>query len=130
MASMILQLGLQALKNKSVRLFRSGEQKRDFVYIEDVVQANVRALPAKQNGVYNVGSGMARSFNDIIGILKNEFGDFETEYIDNPYTFYQEHTEADISCTQRWLGYQPNYSLEKGIKCYAKAIRELYISNA
>lgn len=130
MASMILQLGLQALKNKKVRLFRSGEQKRDFVYIEDVIQANIKALFSRQRSVFNVGSGMARSFNDIIEILQKEFGNFDVEYIDNPYTFYQEHTEADISCTQRYLGYQPAYSLEKGIKCYAKAIRELYISNA
>ena len=38
-ASMILQLGLQALQNKKVRLFKMGEQKRDFVYIQDVISS-------------------------------------------------------------------------------------------
>ena len=129
MASMVLQLGLQALNHKKARLFKYGEQKRDFVYIEDVVQANVKAMFA-ENGIYNVGTGMARTFNDIIHILKEELGEFETEYIDNPWSFYQEHTEADISLTQRYLDYEPNYSLEKGIRCYSKTIRELHTLNA
>lgn len=45
---MILQLGLQALKSKKVRLFKMGEQKRDFVYIQDVIAANVKAIHAKK----------------------------------------------------------------------------------
>lgn len=125
-ASMILQLGLQALQNKKVRLFKYGEQQRDFIYVQDVIQANVKAIEAAKSGIYNVGSGVSRSFNDIIQILKSELGEFEVEYFDNPYSFYQNHTQADITDTIRHLGYNPIFSLEKGIHSYMKEIRDIY----
>lgn len=125
-ASMILQLGLQIQHNKKVKLFKYGEQKRDFVYIQDVVQANVKAMQAQKGGIYNVGSGIARSFNDILERLKYHFGEFEVEYINNPYTFYQNHTQADISLTQQDLGYEPRFSLEQGIDAYIDEIKAIY----
>lgn len=122
-ASMILQLGLQAIKNKKVRLFKFGEQMRDFVYIQDVIQANIKAIESTQSGVYNVGSGKAKSFNDVIDCLKKELasrdlGDFEVEYFDNPYSFFQNHTEADITPTTHALGYTPRFDLQAGIARY------------
>ncbi|PAF48481.1 ADP-glyceromanno-heptose 6-epimerase [Helicobacter sp. 12S02634-8] len=125
-ASMILQLGLQALRDKKVRLFASGEQRRDFVYIQDVIQANIKALEVKKGGIYNVGYGESRSFNDIVCCLKNELGDFAVEYIHNPYAFFQTHTQADIQETMTDLGYQPRYNLESGIKSYIETIREIH----
>ena len=125
-ASMILQLGLQALQNKKVRLFKMGEQKRDFVYIQDVIQANVKAISAKKSGVYNVGSGKSRSYNDIVACLKKELGEFEVEYFDNPYSFFQTHTEANIVLTKEFLGYEPRFSLEIGIKNYLDQIKAIH----
>ncbi|PAF52646.1 ADP-glyceromanno-heptose 6-epimerase [Helicobacter sp. 13S00477-4] len=125
-ASMILQLGLQALKNKKVRLFEFGEQKRDFVYIQDVIQANVKAMECEKGGIYNIGYGKARSYNEVIDCLKNELGNFEVEYIKNPYHFFQTHTEADIQQSIRDLEYEPNFSLESGIKDYISEIKLIY----
>ncbi|WP_395001771.1 ADP-glyceromanno-heptose 6-epimerase [uncultured Helicobacter sp.] len=125
-ASMILQLGLQALEHKKVRLFKHGEQLRDFVYIKDVIQANVKAIEARASGVYNVGAGVARSFNDIVEILKKHLGDFEVEYIDNPYVFYQNHTQADISLSEEFLSYTPRFSLEQGIESYIPEIVRIF----
>ncbi|WP_299546142.1 ADP-glyceromanno-heptose 6-epimerase [uncultured Helicobacter sp.] len=127
-ASMILQLGLQALAQKKVRLFKMGEQKRDFVYIEDVIQANVKAIESKKSGVYNVGSGNARSFNDIIACLKMDLGEFEVEYFENPYAFFQTHTEANIVLTKEFLNYTPRFSLEVGIKNYLPEIKAIHTS--
>ncbi len=124
-ASMILQLIEQIKAHKKVRLFEFGEQMRDFVYVKDVIQANIKAIEAQKSGIYNVGSGKARSFNDIITILKTHFGEFEVEYIKNPYTFYQNHTEADISETQKDLFYEPRYSLEDGISDYIESLKGL-----
>ncbi|WP_104726485.1 ADP-glyceromanno-heptose 6-epimerase [Helicobacter felis] len=124
-ASMILQLGLQALQDQEVKLFEFGEQKRDFVYIEDVIAANVKAIEAPRSGVYNVGSGVARSYNDIVAILKQHLGDFKTTYIKNPYPFFQNHTCADIEATCNDLDYTLRYSLEEGIKEYIPVIKEL-----
>ncbi len=122
-ASMILQLGIQAIKNKKVRLFKHGEQMRDFVFIEDVVQANIKAMHPTSSGVYNVGYGKARTFNDIVENLKKHLGVFDVEYFDNPYAFYQNHTQADIQSTIEHLGYAPAFSLEDGIASYAGEIK-------
>ncbi|WP_163498600.1 NAD-dependent epimerase/dehydratase family protein [Helicobacter suis] len=129
-ASMILQLGLQALQNKEVKLFEFGEQQRDFVYIEDVIQASVKAMVAiDQVGVYNVGYGKSHSYNTIIEILQQELGDFKTTYIKNPYAFFQNHTCADIQSTHKDLDYTPNYDLVSGIKAYLPTIKKLAKAN-
>jgi len=125
-SSMILQLALQALKYKEVRLFEFGEQMRDFVYIDDVINANVAAMNAKKGGVYNVGFGVARSYNDIINILRAEGLEFEVQYIKNPYSFFQTHTQADIKATIEDLGYAPKFSLEDGIRAYMPEIESIH----
>lgn len=135
-ASMILQLGLQALESKKVRLIEKGEQKRDFVYIDDVVAANVLAMnegfemqkldSIPKSGIYNVGTGLSRSYNEIVAILKNHLGDFEVEYFKNPYPFFQTHTQADIQPNASVLGYKPKYSLEQGIESYINEIKSIH----
>lgn len=126
-ASMMLQLGLQILAGKRPKLFKWGEQKRDFVFIEDVVQANMKALAPKKSGVYNVGAGEARQFNEVFGNLTENFKiDIEPEFIDNPWEFYQNHTEADIDATKENLNYSPNYNLEKGIAEYCPEIKKIF----
>lgn len=127
-ASMILQLALQALEHKKVRLFKSGEQKRDFVYIKDVVQANVKAIEASIGGIYNVGSGEARSFNDVVACLQKVLGTFEVEYFDNPYNFFQTYTQADISASKEYLSYEPRFTLEQGIERYLGEIKTVFES--
>ena len=126
MASMILQLGCQLLSGQPPRLFKFGQQKRDFVYVEDVVQANLRALTAVRSGVYNVGTGQAREFREVLEILQQVLGTRrEVVYIDNPWPFYQDHTEADISPTTSDLGYAPRFTLEAGIADYGAEICSL-----
>lgn len=119
MSSMILQLYHQIKDKKNPRIFKYGEQKRDFVYVKDVVQANIKAAIYGESGVYNVGFGEARTFNDIVEILKKILkSEKETEYFDNPYSFYQNLTQADISNTKLKLKYNPEFTLEKGIRDY------------
>ena len=124
-ASMIYQLALQMKAGKNPRLFKYGEQKRDFVYIEDVLQANIKALERYDAvGIFNVGYGKARSFNDIVSILNKLMGtNYEVEYFDCPYEFYQNYTEADISAIKQKLGYEPQYDLESGIEHYLKSLK-------
>jgi len=54
--------------------FQHGEQKRDFVYVKDVVEGSIRALDAQDSGIYNLGSGQARSFNELVDVLNNALG--------------------------------------------------------
>jgi len=118
-ASMILQLYEHVKAGNQPRLFKYGEQKRDFVYIRDVISANLATLDASRSGVCNVGSGIARSFNDIVHNLATLIDkEFEIEYFDNPFSFYQEHTEADLSDSATLLNWQPQWTLEEGMKDY------------
>lgn len=128
-ASMVLQFGLQLLRGENAKLFEGSDNiKRDFIYVDDVVQANIKACSATKNGVYNVGTGNARSFQDIVDILKAELSiEKEDIYIPNPYIGqYQFFTEADISLSQECLGYEPRFSLEDGIKAYLNEIKRIY----
>ena len=118
-ASMILQLYEQIKAGKQPRLFKYGEQMRDFVYIRDVVDANLRALDAPRSGICNVGYGKARCFNDIVNIISGLLGvQVTTEYFDNPFAFYQMHTEAEMSEADMLLRWQPAWGLERGIEDY------------
>ena len=118
-ASMMLQLYEQVQAGKTPRLFKYGEQMRDFVYIRDVVDANLAALQASRSGVCNVGSGRARTFNDVIAILGQALGrELEVEYFDNPFSFYQNHTEADLAETEALLRWKPSWTLEAGMNDY------------
>jgi ADP-L-glycero-D-manno-heptose 6-epimerase len=127
-ASMVLQFGLQLLKGESAKLFEGSDKiKRDFIYVKDVIQANIKATKAK-SGVYNVGTGKARSFQDIVDILKRELNiKREDKYIPNPFASqYQYFTEANIEETKKELGYEPRFSLEEGIKEYIPEIKRIY----
>ena len=110
-ASMIFHLSRQMKAGPAPRIFKHGEQKRDFVYVKDIVQGTLRALEAKESGIYNLGSGQARSFNELIAILNESLGtNFEPEYFDNPHAHYQNHTEADLTNVRKSLGYEPQFS--------------------
>lgn len=126
-SSMVIQLGHQILNGKPPRLFYGSDKiYRDFVYIKDVIQANIIACNPKQNGVYNVGSGIPRSFKDIVDILqKNLKTNFKIDYFKNPYTGYQMHTKADITLSQANLGFSPKFNLEDGIEDYVQEIIDL-----
>jgi ADP-L-glycero-D-manno-heptose 6-epimerase len=80
------------------------------------------------SGVFNVGTGKARSFQDIADILQTELGTkHKTEYIPNPYVGqYQFFTQANIDDTKHYLGYEPNFELEDGIKAYLPEIKKLF----
>jgi len=127
-SSTVIQFGHQILDGKAPILFEGSDQiLRDFINIEDVVQANIKACNPKQNGTYNVGTGNPRSFQDIADILQKELGtNLGTDYIPNPYDGYQMHTQADISTSQTDLGFEPAISLEEGIKAYIPEIKRLH----
>ena len=127
-SSMVIQLGHQILNGKAPRLFNdSNKILRDFIFIDDVIQANVQACKPKKNGVYNVATGISRSFQEIADILQKELQtNLGTEYFSNPYKGYQTNTQADISTTKKNLGFDPKFSLELGIKTYIPEIIRLH----
>ena len=118
-ASMIGQLARPMRAGKRPRIFTDGEQRRDYVYIEDVIQANLRAMTCKCSGVFNVGSGAACSFNQVVEQLNRVLRtDLPPEYFENPYDFFQTWTEADLTQSRKVLKYDPQFNLSKGIDAY------------
>jgi len=125
---MVIQLGHQILNGQAPRLFEGSDKiLRDFIFIDDVLQANIKACESKNNGVYNVGTGKPRSFQDIADILQKELGcDYGTDYFPNPYTGYQMHTQADITSSQENFNFEPVFSLEEGITHYVPNIKDMF----
>ena len=118
-ASMIYQLYLQMKAGQRPRVFRAGEQKRDFVYVKDVVRMTISALSAPRSNIYNCGSGQAFSFNEVIAELNKNLGaKLHPDYFENPYNFYQAHTEADLTLAKNELKYSPEYTTAAGIADY------------
>jgi ADP-L-glycero-D-manno-heptose 6-epimerase len=132
MASVIMHAYNQIKSKGSVKLFRShnpdykdGEQLRDFVYVKDVVEVCYFLLRHRKNsGIYNLGSGKARTFLDLV---KNTFAALDKqpaiEFIDTPMDIrdkYQYFTEANMSKLKS-IGYtKPFHSLEEGVKDYVQ----------
>jgi len=120
-ASMVYHLSRQMKAGQRPRIFKHGDQKRDFVYVKDVVEGSILALEAHESGIYNLGCGQARSFNDLVDVLNKCLGtNFEPDYIDNPHAHYQNFTEADLSKVRNALGYTPQFPLEDGVRDYMK----------
>jgi len=124
-ASMILQFAHQILAGTNPKLFENSDKiYRDFVYIKDVVLANLKAFDTK-SGVYNVGSFSSRTFQEVVDILQKELGtNLPCEYIKNPYEkAYQFHTKAK---NDKNFEFFPQFSLEEGIKDYLTEIKRLF----
>ncbi|BDU49846.1 ADP-glyceromanno-heptose 6-epimerase [Haliovirga abyssi] len=132
MASVVYHAYNQAKENGVVKLFKShkenyknGEQLRDFVYIKDVTKV-IKFFIENENysGIYNLGTGQARSFYDLAKNTMNSMGIVENiKFIDMPVDIrdkYQYFTEANMDKLKS-IGYKEEfYSLEKGIKDYVK----------
>ena len=127
-ASMVIQLGHQILDGKAPRLFSNSDKiMRDFIYIDDVIQANIKACSTNKNGVFNVGTGISRSFQEISDILQKELKtNFGTEYFENPHIHYQSDTRANIDESKIHFDFKPTISLEKGISLYIPEIKLLH----
>jgi ADP-L-glycero-D-manno-heptose 6-epimerase len=120
-ASMVYHLSKQMKAGERPRIFKQGEQKRDFVYVKDIVEGSIRALQAKESGIYNLGYGQARSFNELVDVLNKCLGTkLPPDYIDNPHAHYQNFTEADLNRVRSALGYEPQFSLEDGVRDYMR----------
>jgi ADP-L-glycero-D-manno-heptose 6-epimerase len=131
MASMVYQLDRQLAETGRARLFEGtdgygdGEQRRDFIFVADVVKLNLFFAhgPATQ-GVFNAGTGQSRSFNEIARALIRLRGEGRIEYVPFDQALcgkYQSFTEADL-CRLRAAGYQEPFTpLEEGISASVKA---------
>ena len=132
MASVIWHAYNQITKTGKMKLFKShnpsfkdGEQMRDFVYVKDVAEVCMFFMHHRKNsGIYNLGSGTARTFVDLTRAVFNSLGKKEDiEFVDTPADIrdkYQYFTEANMEKIKE-IGYSTAFtSLENGVKDYVK----------
>jgi ADP-L-glycero-D-manno-heptose 6-epimerase len=132
MRSVVHKAYEQVRDTGKVRLFKSlnpaykdGEQMRDFVYIKDAVDMTMHFLDKPdKNGIFNVGAGKARTWNDLVKSLFNSVGKpVNIEYINLPEHLadkYQYFTEANLSKIKATGYSQPTTTLEDGVDDYVK----------
>jgi ADP-L-glycero-D-manno-heptose 6-epimerase len=128
MSSVAYHLSQQLNAGENPRLFEGsdgygdGEQRRDFIYIDDVVNVNLWFLDnPNKSGIVNLGTGRCQSFKDVAMAVIAWYGRGELEFIPFPDHLrgrYQSYTEADITAL-RELGYdRPFKSVEQGVPLY------------
>jgi ADP-L-glycero-D-manno-heptose 6-epimerase len=128
MASVAYHFNQQLLEHGKVRLFKGydgypdGEQRRDFIYVQDVVDVNIWFFEhPNKSGIFNIGTGRSQTFNDVANAVIAWHGRGEIEYVDFPEHLkgcYQSFTQADIN-SLRNIGYlQPFKTVEQGVRSY------------
>lgn len=136
MASMAYKLAQQMLEGKAPRLFTPGDQARDQVYVDDVVDCVLAGLglgdfKKPTRGVYNLGSGKPTTFNELADAVRRGLGlgeaELATEYFEMPESvrrFYQDFTLADMSETARGLGFTAQHDPVRTIEAYAAYLKQ------
>jgi ADP-L-glycero-D-manno-heptose 6-epimerase len=134
MASVAFHLNNQLMAEGIIKLFEGcdgygdGEQRRDFVFVGDVVDVNLWFLDNPGvSGIYNVGTGRSQSFNDVAGAVLKGHGRGELRYIPFPEHLkgrYQSFTEADLT-RLRAAGYEGSFlTVEEGVARYMEWLQK------
>lgn len=125
-SSMIYQLIKQMKLGDKPTVFKHGWHRRDWIYVEDVVAANLKAMDVELNfcDTFNCGSGDSITFNRIIEIINDELGVWlEPFYAECSFADkYQHHTKCDMHKAENILGFKPQYSIEEGIRKFMHQI--------
>jgi dTDP-L-rhamnose 4-epimerase len=109
--------------NSSINIFEDGLESRDFVYIDDVVNATILGIEKEEaNGqIFNVGSGIPTSVNKVVDLLIENYGIEVPISITGNYRIGDiRHNFADLTKIKFLLGYTPTVSFENGIKMFVK----------
>jgi len=106
--------------------YDDGEQRRDFIYVEDVIKVNIWFFENREiSGLFNVGTGRSQTFNDVAKSVIDWNKKGKIEYIPFPENLkgaYQSFTEADIK-KLRDVGYQEEFlTVQEGVKRYLDSI--------
>ena len=109
----------QALMNKPITIFGTGDRTRDFTYIDDIVDANMIVL-TRGDGVYNIGGGHRVSIKELAGKIIEITKSSSVIHHKDAKLGDAEHTYANIAKAQRDLGWKPKTSLNLGLKRYIK----------
>lgn len=125
-AAVIPKFTSQLMRKESPTINGDGSYSRDFTYIDNVIQANVKAMLVEDseamNQVYNVAYGERSDLNQLVSAIKNSLSKFDSEISDVPIAYGPEragdvpHSLASIEKAKNLLDYKPEFNLEKGLQ--------------
>ena len=122
-ANLVTQFMDSLLKDEQPVIYGNGEQKRDFIFVSDVVNALLRASTIKGFGIYNVGTGKNYSLNEAISKLQTITGKkIAPKYIEMPVKNYVMTTLADTTKSKKEIGFDAKVSLDEGISLLFSSI--------
>jgi UDP-N-acetylglucosamine 4-epimerase len=112
------------LRDEEVTIYGDGETSRDFCYVANAVQANVRAALASddvQAEIFNVAAGAKTSLTQLFELIRQGLGEHQVHYARDPrFAEFRpgdvRHSLADIGKARRLLGYEPTHSIEQGME--------------
>ena len=120
-ANLVTQFLWAAMKGEEPIIYGNGEQRRDFIYVEDVVRALELAMASEKNGIYNVGTGISYSLNQVLKMIEEELKvKIKPKYIPNPVKNYVMVTQASTEKAYKDLGFKAEVELREGIRKIAK----------
>jgi len=120
-ANLITQFVITMKENKQPVIYGDGSQKRDFIYVTDVVEALILATKIKGFDVFNVGTGKNYSLNEIIQKINTAMGkSIKPKYIPMPIKNYVMETLADTKKSEEKLGFKAKIDVDKGIMLQIK----------
>lgn len=110
----------KSIKNQNIVIFGKAIKVQDFVYVKDVVSANLCALKTNISGTYNIGSGLGTNVVELAKTIIKVFRSKSMIVFDKTKPEDNSQITMDISKTEKDLGYRPHYDLESGLKNYYK----------
>jgi UDP-glucose 4-epimerase len=114
-AAVIPKFITRILNNQPPLIFGDGKQTRDFIYVKDVVQANMLAMQSSITGTFNIGSGQSTDLNTLASSLEKIMKVSLSPVYDKPRSGDIRDSVSDITAAKKFLGYQTEYSFEKGL---------------
>jgi UDP-glucose 4-epimerase len=114
-AAVIPKFITRLLDNQPPLIFGDGNQTRDFVYVKDVVQANLLAMQSTKTGTFNIGSGQKIDLNSLAGDLARIMEVHLPPVYREPRSGDIRDSVSDITAVKKALGYKAVYSLDKGL---------------
>ena len=111
-----------ALCGRPLLVYGSGNGLRDFIYVKDIVMANLCALRSNSVGIYNIGSGVGTNIVELAKTVIKVFDAKSTIVFDETKPEDESQIIMDILKAEKDLGYRPRYDLESGLKDYYKTV--------
>ncbi|MGI9550953.1 MAG: SDR family oxidoreductase [Aurantibacter sp.] len=125
-AAVIPKFTIQLMRHESPVINGDGSYSRDFTYVDNVVQANIKSMVSDHamavNTVYNVAYGERTNLNELVGLLKTYLSEFDPEIASLEVKYGPErqgdvpHSLASIEKAKKLLGYSPEFDIKSGLK--------------